>query len=516
MKKSELKPFPPPIPLKKIFGPSFIILALGLGSGEVILWPYLTANFGLGIAWGALLGITFQFFINMEIERYALIKGESVFVGIDKVFSWAAYWFIISTFIGFGLPGIIAAAAQIFAFILGVENFKWLAVAFLVLIGVILSVGKTVYGLMEKITKTVIFAGIPLIVVLAAMLTSGSDWLELGKGLLGRGRDYNFLPIGISLATFFAAFAYSGAGGNLNLTQSIYIKEKGYGMGQYSQKISGLFKNLKERQKIDLAGKTFELNDENIKNFQAWWKKINLEHLLIFWLLGLLGMAVLMILAFTTAFGLKNNVSGINFVINEGMVIGQELLPLIGTLFLLVVSVMLFQTQLGILDSTSRIMAENLALKKIKGIDRQASSAHFFRSKLSGINPFLAPRLGNKKFLTFCFSRSTSPIKNLNDPKKQINLSKIYFSFLWAQIAFGIVLFLFNIYEPQSLIILGALINAFAMFVHIGLVNWTNHRLLPKVFRPNWRRRLIIIIIFLFFGAFSALTLWDLVLKKIF
>jgi hypothetical protein len=91
------QPFPKPIPLRKLIGPSFVILALGLGSGEVILWPYLTSNYGLGIVWGALLGITFQYFINMEIERYALVKGESVFVGIAKLWKGAPYWFILST-----------------------------------------------------------------------------------------------------------------------------------------------------------------------------------------------------------------------------------------------------------------------------------------------------------------------------------------------------------------------------------------------------------------------------------
>ena len=109
----DLKLFPEPVSLRKLIGPSFVILALGLGSGEVILWPYLAANYGLGIAWGAILGITFQYFLNMEIERYALVKGESVFVGIHKIFKPAVYWFIISTFIGFGLPGIVAASAQV-------------------------------------------------------------------------------------------------------------------------------------------------------------------------------------------------------------------------------------------------------------------------------------------------------------------------------------------------------------------------------------------------------------------
>jgi len=140
----EQKSFPPAPRLRKILGPSFIILALGLGSGEVILWPYISANYGLGMAWGALAGITFQFFINMEIERYALVKGESVFVGLGRLFRWPAYWFIISTFIGFGLPGIVAAAAQVLASIFGWADFKWLAIVMLILVGLILTSGRTV------------------------------------------------------------------------------------------------------------------------------------------------------------------------------------------------------------------------------------------------------------------------------------------------------------------------------------------------------------------------------------
>src|SRR3989338_9232785 len=466
MENSELKPFPAPIPLKKILGPSFILLALGLGSGEVILWPYLTANYGLGLAWAALLGITFQYFINMEIERYALVKGESVFVGLNQLFNWSAYWFILSTFVGFGLPGIIAASAEVFAFIFGFNQFKWLAIFLLLLIGLILSIGKNVYDLVEKFTKTIIFLGIPFIIILILLLTDWSDWIALLNGLIGFGPNYHFLPAGISLAIFFAAFAYSGAGGNLNLTQSIYIKEKGYGMGKYSQKITGLFHNLGQK-KINLSGEKFALTDENTKNFYAWWKKISFEHLLIFWFLGLIAILLLMLLAYNTAFGLANNASGINFVINEGMMIGQRFFPVLGSLFLIVVGVMLFQTQLGILDSASRIIAENIALKKIQ------------------------------------------------HHKTQINLSKIYYLVLWATIIFGVILFFFNVYEPRFLIVLGAVLNAFAMFVHIGLVYWLNQKTLSKDFRPNLMRKIIILIIFCFFGFFSSLIIWDSLIKKL-
>lgn len=456
-----LKEFPKPISLGKLIGPSFIILALGLGSGEVILWPYLTSNYGLGIAWAAVLGLTFQFFLNMEIERYALIKGESVFVGIAKITRWSTYWFIFSTFIGFGLPGIVAASAKISASVLGLADFKWLAIVMLLVVGIILSTGKTVYGMMERVTKVIISIGVPFIFILAVILSSRSDWTALLYGLVGRGDGFWFIPPGISLATFLAAFAYSGAGGNLNLTQSIYVKEKGYGMGEYSQKILGLF-NKKDNQQLKLTGEDFIQNEESVSRFKAWWKVTNLEHLIVFLFIGGLSITMLMLLSFSTTYGLEGNSEGINFIINESVVIGQSILPIFGTLFLIVVSIMLFQTQLGVMDSTSRIMAENTAIIKLR-----------------------------------------------RNPNDAINLSKIYYLFVWMQILFGIILFLCNIYEPKTLIILGAVLNAFAMFVHTGLVTWLNRVSLPKAYQPSLFRKLIIAIIFIFLGFFSSVVLLD-------
>jgi hypothetical protein len=47
------------------------------------------------------------------------------------------------------------------------------------------------------------------------------------------------------------------------------------------------------------------------------------------------------------------------------------------------------------------------------------------------------------------------------------------------------------------------------MFVHIGLVSWLNYKSLPKVFHPNLSRKIIIGIIFIFFGVFSFIVFWD-------
>jgi hypothetical protein len=463
MKKSTTrttKPFPEPIAIKKLIGPSFVILALGLGSGEVILWPYLVSNYGLGIAWGALLGISFQYFINMEIERYTLVKGESVFVGIAKLWKWTPFWFILSTFVGFGLPGIIAASAKVFSHLIGFAQFQWIAIFFLLVIGFILSTGKTVYGLMEKLTRAIILIGVPAVFLLTIILASKTDWLTLASGAVGQGNGYTFFPEGLALATFLAAFAYSGAGGNLNLTQSIYIKEKGYGMGMYAQKLAGLFHKKGTKEQIHLEGTDFEDTPIARERFSLWWRRISFEHAFVFWFIGVISILLLMLLAYVTTYGLGGNAEGINFVLKEGAVIGSILSPAVGAGFLLVVSIMLFQTQLGVMDSTSRIMAENAAI----------SYMHL--------------------------KKETS-----------VPLSKIYYVFLWGQIAFGIFLFSLGLTEPKFLLILGACINAVAMFVHIGLVSLLNYRSLPKFYQPSVKRRIILAGIFVFFGYFSGVVL---------
>lgn len=457
MLKKQSKKIPAPPPLRKLLGPSFILLGLGLGSGEVILWPYLSSNFGLGIAWGAMIGILFQFFINMEIERYALARGESVFVGLARKWKWVPYWLIVSTLIGFGWPGIIASSAFLFRSVFGGEQ-TLIAVGLLIVIGLILSLGKHIYNTVEKFSQLIIALGVPAVLILAIYLADGSDWTSLGRGMLGRGTDYSFLPIGIPLASFLAAFAYSGAGGNLNLAQSCYVREKGYGMGFFTEKIMGLFAG--KEQKIDLNGYEFNPTSANVETFNRWWKVVNKEHFLVFFLTGLVTMLFLMLLSFTTTFGLAGNAQGISFVVAEAKMIAQQTLPIIGSLFAILMGIMLFSTQFTVMDSCSRIMSENYAALTSRG-------------------------------------------------NRKMKLSKIYYVFLWAQILFGILVFAFGLREPLALLILGAVINAVCMFVHIGLVNYLNYKELPKEIQPKLWRRLVIVTAFVFFGAFSAFTIFD-------
>ena len=66
-----------PRELWRIVGPGVVGAGVGLGSGEFILWPYIASQVGLVFLWGALIGVTTQFFLNMEIERYTLATGQT-------------------------------------------------------------------------------------------------------------------------------------------------------------------------------------------------------------------------------------------------------------------------------------------------------------------------------------------------------------------------------------------------------------------------------------------------------
>src|SRR3990167_2326981 len=270
------KELPPALSLKKLIGPSFIILGLGLGSGEIILWPYLTSKFG------------------MEIERYALINGESIFVGFARKYKWLPIWFIFSTFLPWIWPGIAASSAKLIGSVFGLKDTKFLAIIFLVVMGLILSFGPVLYKTVEKLQKTLISIGVPTVFILSIILAKQVHWVDLAKGVVGIGNGFMFLPSAIPIASFLAALAYAGAGGNLNLAQSFYIKEKGYGMGKYAGRITSLLTGKKEE--ISLTGATFECTQENLKTFGKWWKNINIEHFVIFWLTGSITIALLALL----------------------------------------------------------------------------------------------------------------------------------------------------------------------------------------------------------------------------
>jgi len=308
-----------------------------------------------------------------------------------------------------------------------------------------LTVGKTLNRTMELVQRTIIFAGVPFILFLVMVFISGQDLVSLGEGLIGKGTNWWFFPAGIAWASFLGAVAYSGAGGNLNLAQSYYIKEKGFGMGRFTTKISSLIRSSAEKTK--LTGEIFADSKENRKRFSVWWRLIQKEHLIVFWGLGLLTIILLSLLSYILVFS-KAESTGMAFLYQQSGEIASRIGSGFGVVFLLVAAGMLYSTQVGILESTSRIISENILLSVYK-------------------------------------------------KGKRVNLSLYFYLALWLQIILGIVILLLGFREPRFLLTLGAVLNAVAMAVAFPLVWFLNRKRLPKF---TWGGRTRSIFYFLGFG----------------
>lgn len=439
---------PEPITLKQSIGPSFILLGLALGSGELIMWPYLVSQYGLGIIWGGLVGITFQYFLNTEIMRYTLAWGESVFVGWRRWGRLIPAWFVFSTVIPWALPGFVTASATMLHHVFPQLDVRTTAIILILLTGLILSSGQTLYKTMSRVQTTLLSLGVPFIAILTLYLARGADWAALIQGLVGIGDHYQWLPEGIAIGAFLGAFAYSGGGGNLNLSQSYYIKEKGLGMGKYGTGIKTLLAGLDSHR---LDGNLFVLSASNLSRWRRWWRLVCSEHLLVFWGIGLFAILMLATLSMATAHGISSQ-GGLGFFFTEAQMIGLATTPVLGSLFVIVGALMLFTTQLGVIESASRIIAENLLLLKHKH-------------------------------------------------NESVHASKMFYLVLWCELAFSALFLYSGASEPRTLLTVGAILNAAAMMVAFILILLLN-RTLPSLIRPAWPRQLMLVLAACFFVYF--------------
>ena len=98
-------PLPPLINWFSALGPGVIFMALAQGSGELILWPYIIAKYGLSFLFLLLPACLLQFPVIYEIGRYTLLTGESIFQGfirLNRFFALALWILMTLSFLWFG------------------------------------------------------------------------------------------------------------------------------------------------------------------------------------------------------------------------------------------------------------------------------------------------------------------------------------------------------------------------------------------------------------------------------
>jgi hypothetical protein len=139
------KDMPEPLPLRKVLGPGVILAGIGVGSGEYILWPYISTQVGLGFLWAVLVGVTIQYFLNMEIERYTLATGETAISGFVRFWKPWGILMVLFALIPNVWPAWATSGAQTLSFLLGTGqgSVSLMSILLLIACGVALSIPRS-------------------------------------------------------------------------------------------------------------------------------------------------------------------------------------------------------------------------------------------------------------------------------------------------------------------------------------------------------------------------------------
>ena len=448
---------PEPLPMKHVIGPSVLLLAGAIGSGEYVLWPYITSQVGLALVWLVVLGVGTQYFLNMEIERYTLATGETAVTGFTRMWKPWGLLFIVMTVVPWAWPGWATGGTTTLSFALGFSEdiIPYVTIGVLVLIGAVLTLSPVVYRTVEKIQFFMV-ALIVLFVIYTAFVLIGDGYAALGRGFV----EVDRIPDGVSsigAATLLGAIAFAGAGGAMNLVQSNWVRDKGLGMGAHLPKVVSPFTG--DEVAAPTTGYFFRRDDENMRRWNAWWKVANREQFFTFFVIGGITLLVFMALTFVTV-GTGVAEESFDFIRVQGEALQASQGDWLGTVFWLIGTVVLFSTNLTVLDMVGRLTADVLKTGARRNNDRWTES-------------------------------------------------RLYFATVWLEILFGSVILLSGVTQPLVLLVIASALNGLVMFVYSCLLLQLNRGVLPREIGLTGGRLVAISWAVLFYGGFSVVLLID-------
>jgi hypothetical protein len=446
-----LHDLPEPLPLRRLLGPGVVGAAIGLASGEFVLWPYISAHVGLVFLWGAVLGVIFQFFINMEIERYTLATGETALTGFSRLWRHWTIVFVVLAVASNMWPGWATSSATVFSYVVGGGEPKWIAIGELVVIGLILTIAPFIYRWVERIEFLKVGAVIVLLGVALAIAVTADGYRALPDTVTNPG-----LPTDLGFALILGALAYAGAGGGQNLVQSNWIRDKGFGMGARMPKLVSPVTG--EPVAKPSTGFMFSPDEGNLSRWRAWWKVANTEQLVSFVLITIVTIGVTSMLAYSTLYG-QDPPNDVSFLKLEGDALNDRL-GWFGTFFWVIGAYSLFAAALGILDYMGRLVSDSIKVSYLPDSTRWTEA-------------------------------------------------KLYVAVVWAHIVVGAAILIGGFDQPLALLIISASVAGFMMFIYSGLLMVLNRRALPRAVQIGGWRFGVMGFVFLFFAFFSVLTIID-------
>jgi hypothetical protein len=442
----------PEVPLHpvKLIGPGIVAAGVGLASGEFILYPYIASQVGLSFLWAAAVGLITQFFINMEIERYTLARGETVLTGISRLGRHWGLFFVLLAVAANLWPGWVTSAATLVTYLVG-GSVRWIAIGMLLAIAFVLTLSPIVFRALERAQALKILAVGGLFIVAALFAIPADIWAAAPA----QAADMR-LPAGeLGWALLLGALAYAGAGGGQNLCQSNWIRDKGFGMGIHAPRIVSPLTG--EPAADPGTGWRFEIDAVSLERWRGWWRFANLEQATTFAAISFLTILFTSLLAVATLGGQPELPRDITFLATEGEALSAAVAPWFGRLFWAVGAFSLFAAALGIVDYTSRLAADVIRTS--------------YRSDW--------------------------------------NESRIYAGLVWLIAATGMLILASGMDQPLVLLVIAGCVAAFMMFFYSALLIVLNCRMLEKPLRPAGYRIAALVWATLLFGLLSAITAAD-------
>ena len=471
---------PEPTSWRKMLGPSILLAGLALGSGEFVLWPYITSKVGFVFFWACMIGVITQFFLNMEIERWTLATGETAITGFCRISRHLAWLMLILNILPWAWPGWATGAGTMLSWLLfgaeqvvneaGEVEFKakyvsWLGIAGLWIVGAALTLGPVVYNTVEKIQIFLVGLILLLVVVLGALVIRGDAVTAMVSGITNIGQMPDMTTSGLSMVLLLGALAFAGAGGTTNLGQSNYIRDKGYGMGRYIGRITSPITGQQEA--TEEIGYHFPQDEQNLTRWRAWWRAANIEHLLSFFVTCVVCLCLMSLITYSLFYdaqgelqdGMGKYGNDLNFIWGQAEVLKSSHGGLVMIGFMIMGIAILLTTELGVLDAVARISADIVKVNYLSGNARWSQS-------------------------------------------------RLYFCFLWGEILLGTAILLIpNFGKPLFLLKTSAAMNGGVMFIYSILLLYMNKRILRGRLSMGIGRTIMIAWSILFFGFFTTVAL---------
>ena len=217
----------------RYLGPSVIISATIVGSGEIILTASLGAAVGFSMLWWVLFSCWSKSILQAELARYVILTGDTYLRAINRVpgkipgpkkkFAWPIALGIVGFLTGLtGLGGLIGGAGQAVVIIFP-ELDPLIAVTLLALLAAIL-LGSGSYRRLENIMLLFVMT-FTLLTLSSAMLMQTTDFATTSADII-QGLEFKFSTGFAVLA--LATYGYTGVNSGEIAAYSYWCIEKGY------------------------------------------------------------------------------------------------------------------------------------------------------------------------------------------------------------------------------------------------------------------------------------------------